>query len=200
MKKQLIKSVLAAAIIMAAPTLSLASSYVYATNVEWTKGTNVGTADRYNPNNALGDSTKDFLSLGLGGYAVFSFGIDFTDTASLTEVTWGSDISHYVENATVYVAQSYSTGASGSIDFSNLSDWTKVADISNQDGPTITLDLPEGIWTYLAVVDTSTQPEKEKRDGIDIDTVAVLPVPEPATMFLFGFGLCGLAGLFRRKR
>ena len=193
MKKQLVKSILAAAIVLAAPAISSATTYTWADAVEyWSIGTNGGVAvDRSTESFALGAPNSTFLSLGLGGYAIFSFGINFLDESSVIEVTWG-DVTKWEESAEIYVSSTLDTDITAAT-------WTYVADVDNQSGP-ITVAIPTGSWTYLAILDTSSDVVGEYRDGFDVNAVGVIPVPEPGTMMLFGAGIAGLAAISRRRK
>ena len=73
--------------------------------VEYYNGASYGAVgDRTDVTNAIGNTTGDFLSLGLGGTAIFSFGTVFETVATVTEVTWGSTVG-YEETAMISVSR-----------------------------------------------------------------------------------------------
>jgi hypothetical protein len=184
-----LKTLMIAAGIAAVSASSAAAAPVYATVVDYNP---VGTIapERSNPNNALGAPDGSFLSLGLTGFAVFSFSTDFTGPSSVVEVTNGKR-SDYVETASVWGGNSYD------VNTHDISGFTFLKDILN-DAPT-SLVAFSGIFKYLAIRDTS--PSGLGRDGFDIDSVSVSAVPLPAGLALLGSGiaLLGFAG-WRRKR
>ena len=94
------KALLIAAGIAAASVSSASAATTYATLVDYNT---VGTiaADRKVTSNALGAPDGKFLSLELGGWAVFSFGTSFTGPSVVVEVTNGSRAG-YLETAKVY--------------------------------------------------------------------------------------------------
>lgn len=186
MKKQLVKSILAAAIVLAAPAVSSAAIYTYATGVEDYTGVGLVDDARDDIENAIGENYGDFLSLGLRGSAIFTFGVEFTDAATVTEITYGSR-EDYEETADVYVS-------------TDKINWTFVQSITNL---TDTSEFSfTGSWSYLKIVDTTpdTSPSSPSSDGFDVDVVGVVPVPEPGTMMLFGAGIASLAAISRRRK
>lgn len=139
-----------------------------------------------------------FLSLGLGGIAVFSFGEPFIGPGAVVEVTNG-DVNTYPESVEVYVGNSFTPG-----DFS-LGGFTLVATILNtlaqSPGALFPIDLP-GTFQYLLLRDiTVGPPNGVSTDGFDVDAIGVTVVPLPAGAALLGSGLAALGFLgWRRKR
>lgn len=186
-----------------AGVLPVHADTIWATEVTWFAGDGAGTegTQRYTPSDALGTPEPgeqyNFLSLGLGGVAIFEFGQLFDTEATVVETTWGNR-SGYVETADVYIAgpgnlPSFADAAdvlgSGFFDFAGSidnADATSTVDLSGLDGP----------FQYLMVHDTT----QRSGDGFDIDAVGVAPVPEPGTVILLGLGLIGLAGARRKMK
>ena len=190
---------LALTALIAAP--SLAGSLTFATNVEeFNEGVGIQEAYRRNTANALGapqlnaySSTKDFLSLGVGGSAIFSFGTQFTNKVTLWETTWGDKNgrqSAYDEQVEVF--------ASNSLD----GVWTRLGLIKNIEdgayntaaGASLTFD---GIFQYLKLVDKSAA--GSDRDGFDVNGIGVESVPEPFTIAGMVVGASGMIAARRRR-
>lgn len=181
--------VAALSIVATAPASSAA--VLYATSVDSiTPGTGV-VPPRDVAANALGAPDGKFLSLGIGGSAVFSFGRNFQAPGSMIEVTWGNR-SRYIETADVFGL------AAGGVR-------TLLGQLINTtNGGVIALNFA-GVFDQLEVVDTSTDPmdprEARARDGWDIDSISVTPapIPLPAGGVLLLSALGGVALLRRRK-
>lgn len=205
MKKITLYLIASFALVSIMASTSLAYSYTYATDVRWDSGAGVALSDtlgsRYNQSSSLGSSDNFFLSLGLGGLAVFDFGTDFNASAIVFETTYGSRVS-YPETANVYVANS-------SYDFAGLNsgngaavidpnDFTLVSGINNLTASTNLTGI-DGLFRYVLVQDTTSG--GPSTDGFDVNAVGVVaPVPEPSTLLLLGGGLSGLAWYRRRKK
>ncbi|MFN3260290.1 MAG: VPLPA-CTERM sorting domain-containing protein [Pikeienuella sp.] len=160
------------------------------------------------PDATFANSGGGFYSLGLGGAAVFGFGVDFGTQATVFEVTFGctgpqspNGTCSFVETADVYALAGGYTPFDGAFGLSDLLSlgFQKVGSIPNgvantAGGATIAISGP---FSWLALVDTS--PFVNGRDGFDVDAVSVSAVPLPASiLFLLG-GLGGL-GLLRARR
>ncbi|WP_449420274.1 PEP-CTERM sorting domain-containing protein [Phormidium nigroviride] len=190
---------LALTALVAAP--SLAGSLTFATNVEeFNEGIGIKEAYRRNAANALGapqlnaySSTKDFLSLGVGGSAIFSFGTQFTNKVTLWETTWGDKNgrqSAYDEQVEIF--------ASNSLDGA----WTRLGLIKNiADGAYNTAEGAslsfEGVFQYLKLVDKSAA--GSDRDGFDVNGIGVESVPEPFTIAGMVLGASGMIAARRRR-
>ena len=179
-------------------------AYTYATDIRWDNGTGATPSDsiaRYNQASALGAPDNTFLSLGLGGLAVFDFGSKFSAAAIIFETTYGTR-ENYPESANVYVTDS-------SFDFSALNSgngaatlsttgFTLIGGITNlSESSELDLSTFGGPFRYILVEDTTNG--GPSTDGFDVNAVGVAPVPEPATFILLGSGLAGLA-FYRRKK
>lgn len=188
------------------------AAVVYATDIDWQNNGTVGSSnDRDNPLNALGATDGKFTALGLSdpngsnpGFAVFSFGGQTFNgaAADIIEVTFNcrlqpSGACSYPESVAVYYGTDY---AFGSHDYNDLADFTFAGELFNgnaQGGTSITIP---GMFTYIALIDTSAAnyPNGPSTDGFDIDSVSVNPVPVPGAAVLMGSVL--LAGAARRRK
>ncbi|MGE5656525.1 MAG: PEP-CTERM sorting domain-containing protein [Actinomycetota bacterium] len=187
-----------------AATPSRAGSLTYATQVDsYIPGSGITEAYRKNTAGALGapqlsyDSNKDFLSLGRGGEAIFSFGTLFGGKVSLWETTWGkkSSQSDYDERVAVFV---------GNLLNGKESDWLRIGEIWNirdnayrsATGASLSIGN-NNAYQYLKVVDLT--PRGNSDDGFDVNAVAVEAIPEPLTMSGLALGISGIM-MARRRR
>lgn len=188
---------LVASLAMALPVLAGAAT-ITATDATAFAGKGV-VGDRGAAGNALGVADGKFLSLGLGGAAVFSFGQAFTGPISVLEVTYNRV--GYLETARVFAGNLFAAGTSAF----RMADFTEIGTIGNA-APVATLSFT-GTYRYLALLDTS--PRRAGRDGYDVDsitvsggpaaTIAPAPVPLPASALLLALGI-GAFGAARRWR
>lgn len=158
-------------------------------------------ATRTNVNNALGapedDATDNFLSLGFGGEAVFSFGGMFSEQVKVWETTLGGYNSQdeYDEQVEVFVGN-------------DLENWLSIGVIENiadgayTDGATLDIGN-DNLYQFVRLVDLS--PVSEDRDGFDVNAIAVNTgmesVPEPTSILgLLTVGILGATSLHKRKQ
>lgn len=177
---------------------------VYASHVEqFSQGLkrNGSSVDpsRSDPSKALfspqGNDTMNFVSLGMNGSLILSFGSKFATSVSVTETTYGNAAGH-PESAQIYVG----VGA-----FWNTATWYLVGSVLNTaDGSPMSLAAVNGIsgtdaYDFLKIKDTTLSlSSTASLDGFDVDgvsTFAVVPAPG-------AFALMGLAGIIggRRRR
>ncbi len=207
------KVIRAAAIATAAVILGAASNAqaasLYATGVSYYgPGSGIKESDAYRKNtaSALGspnltadssngyDGNKDFLSLGLGGRAIFDFGQDFSGNVTLWETTWGnkSGQGSYDERVDIYYGN-FAAGADWGVLAKDLTQWTSAGKISNiadgayntAAGATNAGFAPSGVFNRILLVDKSQV--KENRDGFDVNAIAVQgieqqEIPEPTSI------------------
>lgn len=185
------KSICTAAVLAAFLGSSVQAATIYASGVNWT---NNGTVKSHNNRdeklNALGEPDGNFLSLGLGGQADFTFGQFFTGPGESYEITFGKR-KGYEEFARVYVG------------FDNVFEF--VGTINNASASAFVFNF-QGVFDTLRLVDIS--PIVKGRDGYDVDAIGVTayngpvpapqPIPLPASVLLLGAGIAGL-GALRRK-
>lgn len=177
---------MASAPVMAVPTYD-------ATTLEAFKpGTGAGAPGRTDTTFTPGGN---WLSLGLGGTAIFSFGALFTTPGAVVEITNGSRAG-YPESADVYAyfgpAIDFTT-----FNFDDVLNWLPKTSITNA-SLSNAFTLAGGPFLYLAIRDTS--PGGSGRDGFDIDTIGVTVVPLPAGVALLGSGLAALGFLGMRRK
>ncbi|MEO0985097.1 MAG: PEP-CTERM sorting domain-containing protein [Cyanobacteria bacterium J06639_14] len=153
---------------------------------------------------------KDFLSLGLGGRAVFDFGQDFAGDVTLWETTWGykSSQSSYDERVDIYYGN-FDDVTDWDALANDLSQWSYAGDIFNVDdnayntaaGATNSGDAPEGVFNYVLLLDKSVT----QGDGFDVNAISVQgvesqDVPEPVSLIgLLLVGTVGGSQLLRRQ-
>jgi len=205
-QKAIVRLFAMSAVVIAMVSVSHALTYTYATDVRWNKGSNVTLSDsvgsRYNQTSALGAPSLDFLSLGIGGLAVFDFGVDFNSAAIVFETTGGNRATYALERANVYVANSIYDSTFNLLSTVNglasisTTGFTSVGIIDNRSVSTV-LDVAGGPFRYVLIQDISAS--GSGLDGFDVNAVGVAPVPEPGTMVLLGAGLLGLA-IFGKRR
>ncbi|WP_116133658.1 hypothetical protein [Tropicimonas sp. IMCC34043] len=185
------KFIKSAAVAAAATIFSMgaANALTYATAVDWNPGAGAGTPGRSDIANALGATDGSFLSLGLGGTAIFEFGTDFTSPGAVVEVTFGN-VGGYPESVAVFVGNSYNN-------YGDVLSWQSAGVLSNADAQSGGAIAFSGNWKYLALVDTTSG--GPSTDGFDVDSVGVSAVPLPAGGLLLLSGL-GIAALRRRRK
>lgn len=200
-------------------TSSVAVSLTYATDViEYNQGDikhdNQELFERQtNTNNALGDVekggvtiTKDFLSLGFEGSAIFGFGTAFSGEVKIWETTYGtrnqqSDFSEIVD---IYVGQTLDDfqllGTVKNIE-DNAYDKDTQAGVVQGGASLFTTDVfGDEVFNFVKVVDVSDQ-KFNGRDGFDINAIAVQSVPEPASVLgLMTVGLLGASSTLKKRQ
>jgi hypothetical protein len=185
---KLLTSLIVAVGLLAA-SASTASAVTYATAVDYAPGTGITDANRKVESNALGDANGNFLSLGIGGLAVFSFGTPFSAPGSVLEVTYGDRTDH-VETAKVYGGLTYDPVTN------DITSFVFLGNLINTSSSSILSFL--GVYNFLAILDTSVG--GSGRDGFDIDAISVTAVPVPAGVALLGTGIAALGFMGRRRK
>ena len=191
-----------------------AHAATFANSVDYFMGSGLSsTSVRANSLNSLGSydapavdsqnvevgGSNNFLSLGMGGSAVFSFGSSFTGPVTIYETTWNRP-NRYNEYAQVWAATDDVLTSSGI----NLGSdaWVLLSpSVYNQNGDSLggQTVFANGIYSYLKITDiTSSAPDGSNGDGFDINAVSVSPTPIPGAIWILGVGLAGLIGV-RRK-
>ena len=200
------------------------AAQLYATEVVYynNNGTSMD-ADRQDVTKALGShglladsrdgySDQNFLSLGIGGRAVFNFGQNFSGDATLWETTQGykSSQSAYDEQVDLYYGN-FGSDVDWNRLASDLSQWASAGRIKNiEDSAYNTLAgasnagfSPAGTFNYIMLVDRS--PKGRNRDGFDVNAIAVngrenQEIPEPMSILgLLVMGALGVRGLWQRQ-
>ncbi|MEL7351603.1 MAG: PEP-CTERM sorting domain-containing protein [Cyanobacteria bacterium P01_A01_bin.116] len=201
------------------------AAQLYATDVVYYDNNGTSMASyRTDINNALGDpgltadssngyrGNKDFLSLGVGGRAVFNFGQDFSGDVSIWETTWGnkSKQSQYDERIDIYYGN-FESGTDWSALANDLDQWTSAGEILNIEdnayntasGATNAGFSPEGIFNHILLVDKSKA--GNRRDGFDVNAISVQgideqDIPEPTSILSLLFvGALGAQTLRKRQ-
>lgn len=207
-QRAVVKLILLCAVILVTTSIADATAYTYATDARWDNGLHATPSDtagsRYNYASALGAPNATFLSLGLGGLAVFDFGTNFNAAAIIFETTNGNRLS-YPEYANIYVAGSAYASTFAALNAANglasisPSNFTFIKKISNQmESTVVDLSLFDGPFRYVLLQDASRD-LGPGYDGFDVNAVGVTAVPEPGTMVLLGIGLAGVAVVSKRR-
>ena len=175
-----VKALVLAAAAVAGLSSAASAATIYATSVDvYSPGTGITDPNRSVTSNALGAPDGTFLSLGLGGSAVFSFGQTFGSPLTTTEITFNRP--NPPEFADVYVGDGVN--------------WTLLGTAANLVADsTFTFT---GYFTKVLVVDKSRR--VANADGFDIDAIGVSPVPVPAAGLLLAGGL-GMLGARKLRR
>lgn len=148
---------------------------------------------RFNP------ESRDFLSLGLGGKAIFSFGTDFTQEVRIWETTWGShnNQSAHDERVKIFVGNTASFDAT---DWVALGDVWNIRDQADRKVDGVQRRINDGrTYRYVKVVDISPS-NTRSLDGFDVNAIAVRAVPEPTTMSGLAIAAGGVFAMRRRRK
>jgi hypothetical protein len=161
------------------------------------KGYTGNTSNSSAVKNFLNGQNKDFLSLGVGGQAVFEFGTHFSGSVTLWETTWGekSNQAAYDERVEVFVGN-------------DLQNWLSIGTIQNiadnayisSNGATLNINN-NNTYKYVRLLDKSEN--KSGRDGFDVNAIAVrgVSVPEPTSVLgVLVFGTVAAGGLSKKKK
>lgn len=163
-------------------------------DVYYWSGSTVAGSLRADPAN-VNDGDADFLSLGLGGFAVFSIPGQYTGPAAVVEVTFNlidPVLGPYLESAQLYGATSF--------DGSTLTGFTALGSgFTNTDAVGGVSVAFSGTYTWLAILDT-TPGSSPSNDGFDLASISVSAVPLPAAAPLLAAALGGLGIASRRRR
>lgn len=190
---------------------SMAASLTYATKVEFydNKGTSMENY-RKDTDNALGapqldpsnNSNKDFLSLGIGGEAIFSFGKLFSGQVTLWETTWGNYTKQSGYDEKVQVLVGNSLDGNNWLDIGTIQN---IADNAYKNSLGATLNINNNnTYKYVKLIDKSQN--LTGRDGFDVNAIAVMgvdaaSVPEPTSaLALLAVGTFGASSVLKRKQ
>lgn len=171
------------AVLVAAPATASQAAVIYADEVEsYTQGTGITSSARTIQANALGAADGKFLSLGIGGEAIFRFGQTVTgySAVSIFETTFG-DRDNNPEEVQVF----------GGLD----GVFTLLGTLTNA-GVVNVLNFV-GTFNQIKLVDISTFPPS--KDGYDIDAISVQMIPVPAAGLMLLSAL-GLVSVLRRRK
>jgi hypothetical protein len=186
------------------PFAASAAPLTYADDMFWSGG---GVVDgivspgvRTDLDNALGAPDGNFLSLGLGGFGVFSFGTLFQTTSNVFEVTFNCSTpgaglcSTHKERVEVLTSMSFNG--------TDLTGFVSQGFVDNGDaqgGTGAVTAIVGGPFAFLALLDVSPI-GGGSLDGFDVDAVGVQAVPVPAAVVLLGSAIAGLGLLGRRRK
>ena len=192
-----------------APLSADSAPMSWAQAVEWRNNGTVGSGFD-DTTNALGapeptrNGVVNFHSLGRRGMAIFDFGTWFSGQAVVHETTWGDQATagqRYPEKARIFVSADYEFG-SGATRRQVKRQFTSVGRVKN--GAAVfgsLIDLPEGSFRYLAVMDVSRQ---SSANGFDVNAIGVqsapAPIPLPGALALMAGGFSALAYVSWRRR
>lgn len=184
--------VLALAGLIAGAANGADAATLWANSVEYTPGTGITDPSRKHTDSALGGIDGAFLSLGIGGSAVFSFGQTFTTPIAIIEFNKSTKGNSY-EAVKVF-------GILGNGIPTFLGVVENMYAQAAQGGFVISGNY---VFDKLLLTDISTS--GKNRDGFDVDAISVTaydmvaPVPLPAAGVLLA-GAVGSLALARRKR
>lgn len=162
---------------------------------------------RANNDNALGDNTSTFRSLGKGGAAVFGFDTAFSGDVTIWEETFGTCqddggvCSGWPEQVSVYAGNSWDFDSPdfSSLDPADTTVWTNLGTLGNAQAENGGILTTTGVFSYLLLVDQGLA-TPSPQDGFDVRRIDVTAVPIPAAAWLFGSALIGMAAIARRRK
>jgi len=200
--------------LLAASTLLSASQaqafQMFATDVVYYESKAFVDSPRNVEEKALGSNADDaayidFMSLGMGGRAVFSFGQAFSGDITVWEATWGNHTqASYDEGVDIYYGN-FDVDTDWASVAKDTTLWQAAGDILNiadgavsHEGATNAGEAVAGIFDYVMLVDKSTV----QGDGFDVRAISATAasVPEPTSLLgLLILGSVGVKGLLKRK-